>query len=230
MDHRNVQSATAVVSNSAYTAKRIKEVYGRESTPAPPGVDLSAFHPMDGEREGYLLSVGAIHPLKGLELVVEALGRLPVDLRLPLTIVSDRHRERALRKILAFAGRVGVQVEVRSRIPEEDLSILYARARAVLCASHLEPLGLVPLEAMACGTPVLAVDEGGFQETVVNGKTGFLVPRDAGAVAEKLQWILEHPAEAETLGSNGRREVVSNWSWELSIDRLSRVIRKVIAR
>lgn len=230
MDKRNVGSANAIVSNSEYTTRRIREVYGRESTPVPPGVDALAFQPVEVDKVDYLLSVGAIHPLKGLELVVEALGRLPQGLRFPLVIVSDRHREKEKQRLLGLAEKLEVKLEIRSRIPEEELRVLYARARVVLCASHLEPLGLVPLEAMACGTPVVAVDEGGFQETILNGKTGFLVPREVGAFAKKLQWLLEHPAEAEEMGSEGRGEVISNWSWEVSMDRLIQVIRKVMGR
>jgi glycosyltransferase involved in cell wall biosynthesis len=227
IDRRNVRAATTVASNSKFTSRRILEVYGRKSTPAAPGVDAQAFQPAGEKGRAYLLSVGAIHPLKGMDLLVEAVANLPQAVRPLLIIVGDRKRDRERERLQALARQRGVALEIRTQIEESELRGLYAGASAVLCAAHLEPLGLVPLEAMASGTPVVAVEEGGFRETVIHGKTGFLVSRNPKAFSEKVLWLLEHPGKAHEMGTAGRSVVVSDWSWERSVDRLLDVIGTV---
>jgi glycosyltransferase involved in cell wall biosynthesis len=80
----------------------------------------------------------------------------------------------------------------------------------------LEPFGLVTLEALACGTPVVAVCEGGPREILVEGVTGRLVPRDEANFADALDALLADPKSAAQMGAHGRDDVRSNWTWEAS--------------
>ncbi len=229
-DRRNARAADRIAANSAYTAGRIMELYEREARVVRPGVDLEEFRPVRGKRGDYVLSVGAVHPLKGLDLVIRALGRIPEGERPPLLVVSDRHRQAEGDRILALARESGVKVEIRSRTPDEHLRDLYARARVVVCAAHREPFGLVPLEAMACRTPVIAVDEGGFRETVEDEETGILVPRDPEALSEAVRRLQSNPREVERMGSMGRKQAVKKWSWERSTEELLEVMREMVGR
>lgn len=228
IDRRNARSASTIVTNSAYTGRRVREVYGQDSTVVPPGVETSRFRPREGPRENYLLAVGALHPLKGMDFVVQALGRLSADRRPPLVMVSDRARDRERDRILKQAAELDVEIDLRQRVTEEELSELYRRARGVLFAPHGEPLGLVSLEAMACGTPVVAVDEGGIPEAVVDGETGFLTPRDPDRFADRVLELLRNPDMAEEMGQRGRRHVEARWTWRQSVDGLEAVIRRTV--
>ena len=223
---RALRGTSAVAANSRYTARRLRELHGVEARVVRPGIDVQRFRPTDAPPGDYLLTVGAMHPLKGLDFLVEVVGALPAGRRPPLTVVSDRGRERERRRIEARAGELGVELDLRTRVTEEELVTLYGRARLVLYAPRREPLGLVPLEAMACGRPVLAVHEGGIPETVEDGRTGFLAPRDVERFAARLRALLEVPAEAERVASGARESVAERWSWEGSVDALETLLEE----
>jgi glycosyltransferase involved in cell wall biosynthesis len=99
----------------------------------------------------------------------------------------------------------------------------------MLYAPRLEPFGLAPLEANACGLPVIAVPEGGVRETILDGVNGWLVP-DENAMATVLERLLKNPEEARRLGENGIALVDERWSMEAAIDRLENVLFDVVAR
>lgn len=229
IDRRNARAATAIAANSAFTSRRVRDVYGRDSTVAAPAVDIDSFVPAPLSPHSYLLAVGALHPLKGLDFVVDAVSRIPSGLRPPLVLVSDRFRQAERQRIMDRARSSAVALEIRQRVGEPELRELYAGARAVLCAPHREPLGLVPLEAMASGTPVVAVAEGGIPETVLDGETGFLVPRDPDSFADRVRWLLEHPEEGKRMGRSGRRHVSGSWDWSQAVDRLEELIFETVA-
>lgn len=99
-------------------------------------------------------------------------------------------------------------------VSDDQLVELYNQARVTLYAPVREPFGLVPLEAMACATPVVAVQEGGIPETVLSGQTGLLVPRDPQQFAAAVQRLLADPELAAAYGQAGRQQVLLHWTWE----------------
>jgi len=104
------------------------------------------------------------------------------------------------------------------------------RAAAVVYAPYLEPFGFVPLEAMSCGTAVVAVAEGGVRESVTDGVTGLLTPRSPAAFARALERVLGDPALAGRLGSAGRAAVLEKWTWEASTALLEQELQAVASR
>ena len=107
-----------------------------------------------------------------------------------------------------------------SQVSEAELVAYYNRAMVVAFVPYLEPFGLVPLEAMACGTPVIGVREGGVRETVSDGQSGLLIDRDPRAFAAALGRILDDQAFAGRLGIQARAYVEQQWTWERSVDQL----------
>lgn len=179
----------------------------------PPGVDLSVFHPYPHTqarreldipaRDQMLLFVGRIEPLKGIDTLLRALqvlhssGQMPH--RLLLSVIGGdpskpretRHAE--LEKLMTLRGELGLGdvVTFLGRRAQETLHSYYSAADVVVMPSHHESFGMVALEAMACGTPVIATDVGGLSQLVRDGETGFLVPgRDPNALAERLHLVL----------------------------------------
>lgn len=219
VDRTNARHATCVLANSEFTARKVREVYGVGAAVAYPGIDHELFRPREGPRDG-VLSVGALLPIKGLDFIIRALGLLPADVRPALTVVADRGRGAEHARLAALADRVGLRLRVNRRVDDDALVDAYSRARLVLYAAHGEPLGLVPLEAMACGRPVVAVGEAGVSETVVDGVSGVLVPRDEVRFAEAVRGLLEDPERAETLGRNGSDMVRRHWTWDHAVDLL----------
>lgn len=204
LDRSGFLAASEVATNSFYMAQRLEEAYGRRPVVVRPALDAADFTPRYGGGFGYVLSVGALHPLKGHDLTVRALALIPRTSRPPLVVVGDRGSRGYAERIEGMAGRLGVDVTIRMSLPFEELQRLYSSASVVVCPQKNEPYGFVPLEAMASGRPVVAVSEGGFPENVADGETGVLVPRDAGALASAVSSLLSDPARCEALGRAGR--------------------------
>jgi glycosyltransferase involved in cell wall biosynthesis len=152
------------LTNSQHVADRIRRYYNREAIVVYPPVDTDFFRPDAVPVEPFALVVSALVPYKRIDLAVNACHRA----RVPLAIVGDgpvrAELERSASGDVRFFGRVS----------DTDLRDLYRRA-AVLLLPGQEDFGIVPLEAQACGRPVVALGRGGALETVVPGETGLLV-------------------------------------------------------
>jgi len=224
IDRRSALSASGVATLSRYMAGRLREIYGLEATVVHPGVDAGRLAPGDGSAGDYVLSVGALWPFKGHRLALEAVARLPSRIRPSLRIVADRELPGYSRRLRSDAARLQVDLRIDLRVPEEDLLEAYRRARAVLCCQALEPYGLVPLEAMACARPVVAVAEGGFLDNVEDGLTGLLSDRRPAEVARRLESVMADPALAHRLGEAGRSFVLTERTVESAADELSSLL------
>jgi glycosyltransferase involved in cell wall biosynthesis len=217
---RNVRSASSVLTNSLYTKQILRERYGVEAGVLYPGVDTERFRPATGVKGNYVLSVGALVPRKGHQFVVAALQRLPAVRRPPLVVAANDGEPDEERRVRQLADDLRVELQVRRITDDRELVQLYRGARVFVYAAEREPLGLAPLEAMACGTPVVAVAEGGVRETVVDNVTGWLVERDVDAFAACLGTLLGDSAARERMAEAGPEHVRASWSSHRMMDSL----------
>jgi glycosyltransferase involved in cell wall biosynthesis len=127
-----------------------------------------------------------------------------------------------------LAKQEGVDMKIMSLVGDEELVALYNRAQLVLCAAYLEPFGLTPIEAMACGTPVIAVKEGGFKESVVHDQTGRLVERDPGEFSKAISQLLAEPDVQRSMGQKGIIAVRDFWTLKHAGERLEAHLRKAL--
>ena len=215
-DRRNIHQADSVLVNSHFNGQAVMRIYGIDSRVSYPGVDIEIFSPRMLEKEHIVLSVGSLTPLKGFDFLIQAMNCLPAASRPRLVIASNFQNPEEKTYLEALAGEHQVQVQFLSDISDATLVSLYNRARVTLFAPIREPFGLVPLESLACGTPVVAVSEGGVQETMLDGQTGFLVERDAGKFADAVQRLLSDPGLAARCGDFGRQYVCNRWTWEIA--------------
>jgi glycosyltransferase involved in cell wall biosynthesis len=166
------------------------------------------------------LSVGSLTPLKGFDFLIQAMAILPRESRPVLVIVSNSQNPDERVYLEQLAEESQVELRLMSNIGDQELVTLYNQARLTLYAPIREPFGLVPLESMACGTPVVAVREGGTQETIEDETTGILVERDVQKFAQGIQRLCAESALAIELAANGRRHVLDHWTWEKAIENL----------
>ncbi|MBF6335894.1 glycosyltransferase [Nocardia abscessus] len=185
----------------------------------PCGVDLDRFTP-DGpaDRRGRthrLVSVGRMVRRKGFDLAIAALAQLP-DTELVIA-GGESGDDPEIRRLGGVAAEHGVAERVRliGHVSRTAMPGLLRSADVVLCTPWYEPFGIVPLEAMACGKPVVATAVGGLLDTVCDGTTGRLVaPATPEAVAAAVRPLLADPVLRETWGAAGLRRVRRGYSWD----------------
>jgi len=228
MDRSAAMAADRTVALSSWMAGRLADIYGLELSIVRPGVNTGFFSPGEpGPVDGHVLSVGALWPFKGHDMALEAVAALPADRKPRMVVVADREYPGYRRRLSAAANGLGVDLEVLTGISDLRLRDLYRRAGAVLCCQRNEPYGLVPLEAMACGAPVIAVDEGGFPDNVRDGVNGLLVRRDLEAVSRALDRVLKDRELARRLGRGGRDFVTGERTRKAAADDLIGVLKKL---
>jgi glycosyltransferase involved in cell wall biosynthesis len=155
------------VANSRNVADRVNRLYGREADVLLPPVDMSRLALYEGPREGYLV-VSRLVPYKRVDHIVEAFRSLP-DRK--LTVVGDGPER------MRLTSMAPENVHFTGHVPADEVVGRLQRSRAVICAAD-EDLGLVPMEAQACGTPCVALGKGGYLETVEEGRSGVFFTTD----------------------------------------------------
>lgn len=223
-DRRNVRSSSGVLVNSEFVRAAVQRIYNVDSQVSYHGVDANRFRPLSVEGRPLLLSVGSLTRLKGFDFLVEAVARIPMDSRAKLVIVSNFELDQEREYLGRLAGELEVELEIICNVSDHEFIELYNRASVVVYAPIREPFGLVPLEAMACGIPVVAVREGGVQESIVHEHTGLLIERDPVRFAEAIHLLLSNPKLAKEYGHNGRQHVLQNWTWEKAVTVLEKLL------
>lgn len=220
-----------ILANSAYSRESLLRSYGLDSRVCYLGINAGMFQQTGPERarERFVIGLGALQPHKDAGAAIEAIATLPVEERPPLVWIGNMADTRYAERMRALAERLGVVFTPLTRVTDEVLVDYLSRAAVMLYTSRMEPFGFAPLEANACGTPVVAVAEGGVRETILPGVNGLLVPdRDPRALGRALREVLNDGALARRLGENGRQRVRSMWTWDACVDRLEQSLRDVI--
>jgi glycosyltransferase involved in cell wall biosynthesis len=218
---RQADHVIATCSDEVFELRRIGGDAARLSI-VPCGVDTDFFRsegPCEvAARRHRLVSVSRLVERKGIGNVIMALASVP-EAELVVAggpdprLVDDDPDVRRLRA-LANANGVADRVQFRGRVSRPDLPPLLRSADVVVCVPWYEPFGIVPLEAMACGVPVVASAVGGLTDTVVHRVTGLHVPpRSPASVAEAITELLADDQARAALGDAGRRRVVSRFTW-----------------
>ncbi len=231
-ERRALRKADHVFALSEYTRSQLATmVPGSKLSIAWPGVDTDLFHPASAPADkGFILSVGRHgDPRKNVRLLLEAYHlvreRLPDVPRLMLVGEQPRSAD------WAEATRCGIadQIEVRVDVTPEALPSLYREASLFVLPSNEEGLGIVILEAMASGLPVVSTRCGGPATCMVEGETGFLTPvGDAEALAQGMQILLEDETLRQRMGRAGRRLVEKRFSIEVAGEAFLRVYDRLL--
>ncbi|WP_106506807.1 glycogen synthase [Brachybacterium timonense] len=194
-----------------------------------------------------IVFVGRITRQKGLPYFLRAVRELPADYQVVLCAGAPDTEEIAREVSELVSGlrsdRDGIHL-ITEMLPRHELTQLLSHATTFVCPSIYEPLGIVNLEAMACGTPVVASATGGIPEVVADGETGYLVPIDqvqdgtgtptdpeafVADLADALTRMVSDPQRARQMGEASRRRAAEHFSWESIAQRTLSVYRTVLA-
>ncbi len=247
---RILEEVDRILATCPAEVEDLTSLYGANSdrlTLVPCGVDAQAFRPVDRDEARRKLGlsdrptvvyVGRLVPRKGVDTLVEAFALLPGRPDARLVIVGgelggspEADRLSALAREFGVAERVNF---VGSR-PQGELYRYYGAADVAATVPHYEPFGMTPLEAMACGTPVVGSRVGGIKTSVADGETGYLVsPRDPEALAGRLYCLLSDPVLRKRMGHAARRRIEDHYTWEhiatLAAATFSEVVREAAPR
>jgi glycosyltransferase involved in cell wall biosynthesis len=205
----------------------------------PCGVDVRRFTARGSHRVPWtdgadrLLCLGRLVERKGIDTAVRALADLPSA---ELVVAggpdaSGLDDDADIARLRAVAREAGVAARVRfvGRVVPDDAAALMRAADLVLSVPWYEPFGIVPLEAQACGTPVVATAVGGMLDTVVDGVTGAHVPaRDPRALAERVRGLLAHREGLRRMGAEGARRVADRYTWQQVACETETVYRRLL--
>jgi glycosyltransferase involved in cell wall biosynthesis len=183
------------IANSGHVAARIRRYYNREATIVYPPVDTVFYRPSPVTPESHFLIVSAFVPYKRLDVAIEACRHAGVSLR----IVGDGPDRERLERM------AGPDVTFLGQLTDDQVRHEYQHAKALIMPGE-EDFGIVPVEAQACGRPVVALARGGALETVIDGETGVLFPEPtAAALAEALRQVDTIAFDATRIRANAER-------------------------
>jgi glycosyltransferase involved in cell wall biosynthesis len=219
---RRADAVLATCSDEVFELARLG-VPKKKMSIIPCGVNLAEFGPVGpAARRGArhrLLAVGRLVPRKGFDIAIRALRGIPdTELVIAGGVPADRlDTDREANRLRAVAARFGVADRVRllGEVGRAQMPTLLRSADLVLCTPRYEPFGIVPLEAMACGVPVVATAVGGLIDTVVDGVTGLHVPPDKpGALRAAIRTLLADECRRNAMSTAGQDRARSRYSWE----------------
>ena len=241
LDKRMVAAVDAVITSSPFAASRIEACYGRPADVITLGIDR---HRLDAARRDptagppRLLTVNYLHPRKRVDLIVRATAELvgraeasddpaagPSQAPL-LTIVGDGPERAALEGLTTDLG-IADNIEFAGFVADEDLPRYYWDSACYVHATRDESFGLSVIEAAYCGRPIVAVDEGGVQDTVEDGVTGYRVVASPAAVADGIARVLAMSDQGAQLGEAGRAKIAAEFRWSRGADDVLGVASRV---
>ena len=253
-ERRVLQVADRIIAPTLAEQSQLHFLYKADDSKVviiPPGVDTSRFYPIPKEEaresigiplnDRMLLFVGRIEPLKGLETLIRAIGLMSdqgVQCQVPhyLAVVggdpaaSGENISDEMARLQSLRQELGMNelILFLGKRAQDSLPYYYSAADVLIMPSHYELFGMVALEAMACGTPVVASQVGGLAFLILDGITGFVVPDgDPRALSERLTRLLTEPDLRQRLGEQAAA-YARQYAWEHVVDRLLDVYRGLV--
>ena len=205
IDRENARAAKFTIAISLFGRECMIQSYDLYPKISYLGVDEMGFRPRNIKKKRQVLFVGEKISLCGYDLAADAIKRIPKNIRPEFKIVSWTQNP-------------------SERLSEAALTKIYSESLVTLSLSRFDTFGLVPLESMACGTPVIALNVAGYKETVINGKTGYLTDFSSQEIADKIIYFLRNQQKANEIGKHGRLWVEKQWAWKKQTKKLEELL------
>lgn len=209
IDRANARSAKHSLALSYFGREYMIHAYNLYPKISYLGVNEKLFKSTGAKRKKQILFVAEKEYIYGYDLAKKALELIPKSKRPELKMVFGTKRTQ--------------------RITDQELVQMYSESIATLSLSRYDTFGLVPLESMACNTPVIALNVAGYRETIINDKNGYLVDFDPQEIADRIEYLIDNPEEVERLGKEGRRWVTDRWTWGIQVNNLEKLLGSYVS-
>lgn len=220
-----------ILVNSVFSRETVLRTYNLESSVCYLGIDTEQYRPTGEPKEKFVVGLGTIHHAKGVDRAIRALGTVEKSRRPSLIWIGNGADPAELRDYRRLAESLQVDFTSKMHISDAEVVSLLSRAVAMIYTSRLEPFGLAPLEANACGTAVVAIAEGGVKESMSDGVSGFLVDEDDPIVlGERIEQLVTSPQLARELGLKAREYVLAEWSLDRATEAIESKLQQLLAQ
>jgi glycosyltransferase involved in cell wall biosynthesis len=227
-ERKNFQAFDKVLVNSYFSMESCKRAYGLLSEVCYLGVDNSLFKPVNGSKSNpYVIGLGGFYGHKNPEFAIRSVAEVKEN-RPKLLWIGNMVDEKYWLEMVELARSLDVTLEVKKMVTDEQLVELLSEAICMIYSSNLEPFGFAPLEANACGTPVIAVAEGGVRETIIHGKNGFLVNQNPKEIAKYISQLSNNQELRNEISKFSINNVKENWSLASCSERINKAIESMV--
>ena len=217
MDKKSSFFPTVIAANSMYSVENIYRSYGRYPKLNYLGVNTSLFKPnLTIKKDNSIILVGSLNSSKGQDFVIQSVATMKVKPTVKFIYNFSYGDKDYLNKLKLDSKKFGINMVLINMASDEDLVKEYNKSKLTVFTSRLEPLGLVPLESMACGTPVIGVSEGGIRETINNNINGITTERDPVLFGKAITKLISDKDLWDLYRDAGLKSVREKWTWESS--------------
>jgi glycosyltransferase involved in cell wall biosynthesis len=245
-EEKMLERANKIIAVSHFTKRELLEYYNvpvEKIRVIHNGVDVNKFKPAQDKRKvkeelGFnpddiaILSVGRLYARKGLFTLIESMPAVVERFKNAKFIISGKGQSDEMRKLIAHAEKIGVKDSIifTGYYPDKKLPKLYQAADVFAFSTFYEHHPFAVLEALSTGLPVVTTSVGGIPETIESGKNGFLVePFNPKRFADRILYLLEHPAEAEQMGRLARKTILEQFDWRIVVKDVLKVYDEVLS-
>lgn len=227
---KNAQAFDLILVNSLFSRESIIRAYGLDAAVCYLGVDTDLFKPLNLTRQNSVIGIGSLYYGKGIERAIRAIATINSQERPALVWVGNQTDESYRIQMEELATSLNVDFVYKYLVPDQELIELINQAAVMIYTPILEPFGLAPLEANACGTPVVALAEGGVRESIQNGVNGFLIPgNDSLAIGQAVKQLLSDRELLSQMSIQAREHILKIWSLKQAIDNLENALHLISA-
>tara|TARA_B100001250_G_scaffold92747_1_gene77193 strand:- start:14791 stop:15930 length:1140 start_codon:yes stop_codon:yes gene_type:complete len=228
-DFQNVNNSNLILTNSYFSRENILSSYGIDSKVVHLGGDIFSNKKINIKssirRKNQVISIGSINPIKCFELIIYSIANIREEIRPDLLIIGNAVNRDYLKKLTKISTDNNVNLLIKINITDLELKKNIQESLLFAYAPYLEPLGLVVIETMSLGLPVIGIREGGIRETIINNYNGFLVDRDVKTFSKKITELITNTDKYISMKQNSLKEVEKYWNWDSAYQRFLQSIK-----
>lgn len=229
----NLKKANYILSTSNIMAKETKKYTNKDISITPFGVDMSLFKslPLNKNNEFIIGNVKTLKPIYGIDTLIRAASiviKNNPDKSIKVEIFGEGPQKKELMQ-LAHSLNIVDKVHFKGFVSNNRLPEIYNSFSIAVSVSNRESFGVVAVEAMSCGCPVITSDADGFTEVVEDGKTGVIVPKgNPEATAEAIQRFIDNPTLRDSMGKAGQERVKSLYDWQDNVATMVSIYNNIL--